>query len=98
PGGQQLPYGLAALDLLTTDGPGPRRPPGAASTTPARGSRALGGPGALPHSSTRATAQHATPSPRPRAPRPSARPALTLTGAPTTAPRRASISRLWAAR
>src|SRR5207248_6080046 len=95
PGRQQLPNRLPALDLLTPDAsaglrgtgaPGPPRPAG-----PTR-SRAL-----LHVRSTRATAQQATPSPRPRAPRASARLGLTVTAAPPAWLRRPCIWWRWGA-
>ena len=56
--------------------------PGGAGPRRRRGGPAHGAPAA-----SRTTARQAMPSTRPRAPRPSARLALTLTGAPSTAPR-----------
>src|SRR5579884_2015856 len=108
-GGQQLLHRPAALDLLAAQAPlgpvtAPRRRRGAAAPgsrplARAAGHQACSRPEEAggPADSSRATAQHATPSPRPRAPTPSARLGLTATGAPTTADRRSSMAGRWGA-
>ena len=83
--GQQLEHGLTALDLVAAqlaDRLGPGTPVGrlAAGTGP-RPAHAGAGP-------INTTARHASPSARPRAPRPSARVAFTDTGAPSSSLRR----------
>ena len=96
PGGQQLPHGPAALDLVPAHlgrGPSPAAPPGMrAAAVVAAGRRPAPVPTGHRRISRRATAQQAMPSARPRAPSPSARLGLTLTGPPTTAASRCCMA------
>ena len=94
PDAEQLEHGAAPLDLVSPEraqvlGPGPPARLGAAPRPLAPVGRTAG----WAHTgSSRTTARQAMPSARPKAPRPSARVALTDTGAPRTAPSRSTMA------
>ena len=90
---EQLEHGPAPLDLVSPElaqalGPGA---PARVGSAP-RSLAPVGLAGRAHTGSRRTTARQAIPSARPSAPRPSARVALTETGAPSTAPSRSTMA------